>query len=124
VIRHKDTLYRGLQVVCQQTELGNLKMSNQNCDVIFDGSNWSVHVELQLRFDDKGLANHCTCTLFLITGLGTVDRESCDSPQSRVAKIVSFPDDFSRKIRLVIILVLVRRNVGALFYFNLTRDVT
>ena len=39
----------------------------------------------------RGLANHCTCTLFLITGLGTGDRESYD--KSRVAKIVSLFDE-------------------------------
>ena len=41
--------------------------------------------------------------------------------------VVSFPDDFSEKYvwwSAYSILVLVRRNVGALFYFNLTRDVT
>ena len=44
--------------------------------------------------------------------------------------IVLFPDDFSHaggKIRLVICLfhlVPVRRNAGALFYFNLTCDIT
>jgi len=46
------------------------------------------------------------------------------------ARVVSFPDDFSLsggKIRLVIRLFHFgsgARNVGALFYFNLTRDVT
>ena len=36
-------MYRGLQVICQRTELENLKITNQNWgDVICDGSNWSV----------------------------------------------------------------------------------
>ena len=56
--------YRGLQVICQRTELENLKMSNQNWgDVIFDSSNWSV-LNYNCAFADKGLANHGTQALW------------------------------------------------------------
>jgi len=61
--------YRGLQVVCQRTELGNLKMSNQNWgDVICDGSNWSV-LNYNCAFDDKGLANHCNLARKCLAGM-------------------------------------------------------
>jgi len=56
----QQNLYHGLQVICQWTELENLKMTNQNwVDVICDGSNWSV-LNYNCAFADKGLANHGT----------------------------------------------------------------
>ena len=56
-LRNKS-VYHGLQVICQQTELENLKMTNQNWgDVICDGSNWSV-LNYNYAFADEGLANH------------------------------------------------------------------
>jgi len=58
-------LYRGLQVICQRTELENLKMFDQNWgDVICDGSNWSV-LNYNYAFADEGIANHCTVQIIL-----------------------------------------------------------
>jgi len=51
-------IHHGLQVICQWTELENLKMTNQNWgDVTCDGCNWSV-LNYSCTFADKGLANH------------------------------------------------------------------
>ena len=51
--------YRGLQVICQWTELVNLQseLRNQNWGDIICDSSLLVSVELQLRFCCKGLAN-------------------------------------------------------------------
>ena len=59
--------------------------------------------------------------------VGYVMSNQCCTLRIPCMTVVSFPDDFSEKYvwwSAYSILVLVRRNVGALFYFNLTRDVT
>ena len=68
-----------LQVICQRTELENLKMSNQNWgDVIFDSSNWSV-LNYNCAFAEKGLANHSTLTYWSRNGTERNTRKTRNS---------------------------------------------